>query len=329
MQHTKPSLLGCLERVGVSLIFGILVFGTASAQDTNQIRELLKGTYKLTDRTFNVLGDLGLDYTQDPGGSEKPPVGLTEFKCLTDDFKDRIQKRTVGPDSPITVPSGLRLTRSSLESHLVSDNQCKVVDDEQRGIVVHFGLDDNLEFAIALEFVCLLANPDAGGSQLENVGTAYPLVGSSLGSALSLKDWYYDTDGPGRRYAEKVVIDRYGDGQFEPFEMGRDVQSVTFPYEAEIKLLIDQTDITSNEYLELVPIASPGAWKQLGTTDFLLYDFGQGVAWKEHGAALTNAHDPSKPFEDKAAELGSPCPPNCPIIKFKEFGVLKRPITCP
>lgn len=261
------------------------------------------------------------------GGTARVDVGKMELDCADQDFNDRIHLGTPASHAPIPLPtSPLRFPAQDLKDHLPST--CGTGSEEQYGVLVHFGLTTDKVLDLALEIVCLKYDAEYDGYRYASTGEYLVVRDEKLESdgGNTLKDWYGPT-GAGTRYAKSVVIDA-GDGTYAPFQWGRDVLARAYPYQSELELLIAQNAVEGQETMvELVPIATPGSWMPIAPDESVEFNYGQGLAWCVNRDSIvdTPANPDSLRFKHRAADLGSPCPPNTLVFKFAALGVPARP----
>lgn len=261
------------------------------------------------------------------GGTARVDVGKMELDCAEQDFKDHIHLGTSASHDPIPFPAKpLRFSADDLKDHLPST--CGTGSEEQYGVLVHFGLTHGKVLDLALEIACLTYDEVYDGYRYASTGDYLVIRDEKLESdgGNTLKDWYGPT-GAGTRYAQNVVIDA-GNDTYVPFQWGRDVLARAYPYQSELELLIDQNAIEGQETMvELVPIATPGSWMPIAPDESVEFNYGQGLAWCVNRDSIvdTPPNPESLRFKHRAADLGSPCPPNTLVFKFAALGVPARP----
>ncbi len=228
-----------------------------------------------------------------------------EIPCITDDFHDHFRRGTPGSNRNIGVDT-LKFSVTSYRS-AVDGIDCS----GKKAVVVHNGLSADGRFIAALEIVCLDPKGD-GFFDLIHQKKHYTIEGG----ALRLQNTSISTWKPNwTRYKDSVVCREEATLSFRSVIDTIDVQYIVFPHEDEIYHLIDHNPGAS--ILGILPTAEPL------TTAY--DDFRQGLVWIPLGIELTNDVDSSSAFKHKGADLGAPCPKDCPPkVSFKKNGVPVR-----
>ena len=229
--------------------------------------------------------------------------------------------RSVASPQPVVVPQ-LRFLVGDISRALVSLATCAAGKGDLHGITVHFGLDKDGALDLVLQFVCMF--PVTGTADTYTytpTATYYVIVGGRLMRAPdALSHWLADS---GDRYAKEVVIRRTDGPMWESFSLGDDVTSITFLYEDELELLLTENGMTDSDLLELVPAAEPAAWKEDGQGGIQEDDYYQSLCWLAVGWNWICGT--REKFKNKAADLGSLCPPNCATLYLPHTGQPRRP----
>ena len=249
-------------------------------------------------------------------------VPKKEFTCVSRDFSLHINRGPVASPHPVVVPQ-LRFLVGDISKALVSLATCAAGKGDVHGITVHFGLEKDGVLDLVLQFVCMF--PVSGTADTYTytpTATYYVIVGGRLVRAPdAITHWLADS---GDRYTQEVVIRRTNGPTWEPFMLGVDVTSITFLYEGELDLLIADNGLTDSDLLELVPAAEPATWKEDGQGGIMEMGFYQSLCWVGVGVELDDVEHAEK-FKNKAADLGSLCPPNCASLYFPDRGQPRRP----
>ena len=249
-------------------------------------------------------------------------VPKKEFTCVSRDFSLHINRGPVASPHPVVVPQ-LRFLVGDISKALVSLATCAAGKGELHGIIVHFGLDSENALDLALQFVCMFpvkGTPDT--YTYTPTATYYVIDGGRLvRSPDALSHWLADS---ADRYTKEVVIRRTDGPNWEPFSSGDDVTSIAFLYEGAVDLLIAENGLTDTDVLELVPAAEPATWKDDGHGGIQEDDFYQSLCWVAVGVELDDVEHAEK-YKNKAADLGSLCPPNCTTLYLPDIGQHRRP----
>ena len=252
--------------------------------------------------------------------TENPEVPAAELACVKADFTRYVHVGTPTNHSTIQPRTRPLTVGVSRLQGLVASMQCVVGGPVRHGVLLHYGLDNNMGFDVMLQVVCLSYWP----TETKNYSYVEPADGYTLDGngglvhdAAALTNWY-GQNGPGTRYARNVVIDRNADGTWTAFDAAQDVRSTIFPYELQITGLINDNNMGANDLLRIEPIAEP--WRRMmdGTGGHIDDLFHQGAAWVPVGVTIDDQQHP-RTYTNKAADLGSPCPYACPNTKFNFY----------
>ena len=245
---------------------------------------------------------------------EKPFVPDTAVRCITYDFTQQFKLGPASSPRPIPI-APMEFTRASYDQ-AISDSQ---FIPDSIGVVVHFGLVNGTaskQFDVAFEFV-----------DLEHKGNGYydyvapnvhytisngALVRNSGGIANWKSNW--------TTFTSDVVFMDDLNGSYRTHDTLKDVEFVVFP-NTEIQQLITHNGMSGTDKFKLKPTAEP--------TNGTSRDFRQGIVWIPLNVTLNDTVDPSKPFKNKGADLGAPCPKDCPPkVILRTSGAAIRP-NCP
>jgi len=249
-------------------------------------------------------------------------VPKKEFDCITLGFTDHIKLLPEAAPKPMGLRP-LKFSVADLERALVAFATCDAGKGILRGVIVHFGLDEHDVLDMALQLICLEPDPSAADTYTyKPTATFYTIVNDKLvRSTDPFSTW---EQGNGHRYTKNVVI-RHTDGPaWKLFGTGVDVTHVTFPYDGELDKLIADNGLTDESFLELVPIAEPTSWASDGNNGITEEGYYQSVCWTAVDVPLDDTDDPEA-FKNKAADLGSCCPPNCIKVYLPHRGNARRP----
>lgn len=248
--------------------------------------------------------------------SEHPYVPAKEFACMTADVLDHFKTKPANLPVPITVPTR-QFTVGALKDALPG------CSPQKTGIIVHHGLDNFRRYVPAFQFVCLSTTPVDNAYTYAPTSSYYLIHGTTLTeqTGADIADWQ-----PAITYRNDIVVKRQSGGIHHPFASRTDVEYVVFQYEDVVLRLIDDNDMTNNSMLHVTPTSEPMEWTVDGAGTEYTFDHRMGICWVPD-RTLTNIHDPLKKYKDKAADLGSPCPPlGCNgLVKFKTSGPPARP----
>ncbi|MBX2980481.1 MAG: hypothetical protein KF905_14430 [Flavobacteriales bacterium] len=243
-------------------------------------------------------------------------VGARELACIKADFKKYIHvgKPTYHKEIELRM---LPLTVGVGKLHdLVKNLSCSNEGDFQHGVVLHYGLDDGLRFDVMLQVVCLkFFSNDSNKYSYDGSAHGYTLDGAGglVYDANAYSKWY-GLNGPGTRYAQNVVIDRNADGTWTAFDPGRDAGSTIYPYQEQLTDLVADNKLGMDSLLLIDPIAEPVDRKPTAA-GYEEKGYHQGAAWVPLGVTIDDESHP-RAYQNKAADLGSPCPYACPTSKF-------------
>jgi hypothetical protein len=255
----------------------------------------------------NALNKLISQYAWVPAG---------EYACLRADHQRHMR---VWVDASNTVVMGerpLHVPAAEL-TQLMSNLTCA----ERGAVVVHLGLDGSNSFLAAVELVCL--TEDIAGGYEHAPSSQYYTFDSSGNWTLmnqTLEIWWME--GPGMRYERQLAVMDHPGSAFRRIKPS-DTRSITFPW-VELEALIIQNSL-GNGFLAIEPIAEP-LFRNNGLNPPVERYFQQRVCWYPVGRTLAPVSNPTAPFRNMAADLGSPCPSECGAnIRIRTSGIEPRP----
>jgi hypothetical protein len=257
-------------------------------------------------------------------GSEYPSVCGAELGCMKTGFNDHFLPATT--QLPADLDGRMRwITRAKL-TELVDD-----ADSTTTGLKLHYGAirsGNRITLQLALELVRL--TPRGGGIFYDVAPTnskLYPINDAGgFEAPLTEAKWKGATisgfEGAGYTYLQNVLVYRTNSAittsTTDRLQSDYDHQSYTFLWQTVGRL------IRHNAGTNRVNIYSVGSPAVRNAPD--LED-----DWKHHvamvaandGTELINNSSRSdvRPLMNKALDLGSPCPPSCPIARFYRYGL--------
>lgn len=265
-----------------------------------------------------IQGDTSTQNLLKARNTENQWVRDAELSCVKADFTRYVHVGTPTIHSAIQLRAlPLTVGVSKLQT-LIDALPCANGGAVQHGVLLHYGLDSNMQFDVMLQVVCLsYASEDSKYSYTEP-GGGYTLdgTGALVYDAAALAKWY-GSNGPGARYASNVVVDHNASNVWTKFSSAKDVRSTIYPFQTQIMGLVNDNKLGPNGLLRIDPISEPIERRRDGAGGYNEVDYHQGAAWVPVGVSLDNTFYPQTPFKNKAADLGSPCPYTCPNTKFK------------
>lgn len=252
-------------------------------------------------------------------GTDKPWVFKGELECAQLDFDEHIHAGDVAEHGPIPVPAfAVKVSDFMARIDALQGHQSGGRVD--RAVIVHHGLDANDALDIALEFVKLRYIADKDHYAYIPAIDYYRPVNGSLQQITNGHAAWYTEGKPGHRYTERVLVRPSTDPDWQPFEIGVDVQSTCQAYEEALEDLIRHNGAQGTDTLRIVPIALPTARNGQHESGFHHTD-----AWylAEYPPDDTD-HGQGREYQAKAADLSSCCPPNTVNPKFAVAGLTRK-----
>ena len=264
----------------------------------------------------------------DRSGTMYPQVPKKEFDCVKSDFLQHIHHGdTVNNGAINTTGGSLPIQVDALQDLVDALSACANPGPIRHGVAVHYGLNANDTFSAVLQVECLSYDGSDSTYTFHSSPDCYRINGDGT---LALKkngmiDWMKRNEG-GRNYWNKVVIKHDRGGRWAQFDSIYDARMVVYPYEGALEHLIDHNGLDSSRMLGLVPIAVPEYRDTLPDGTYVERGYFNGICWIAQGVKLDDSVHVGYPYRAKAADLGSPCPPNCPMRKFRfrDKGMIPR-----
>lgn len=257
--------------------------------------------------------------------TEYPYVPKTEFVCIRTDFPRYI----VGPDDaqggPIALTDQVDTLLKNEFLHLLPDS-----GQDLRGLEFHYGLDTSRgahRLVLALEFVKLEPlTGDTFNLKRHNPEKFYSIEGRTIKPAVK-SDWLARF---GADYLAFTRVRRSSDSQtFEALDPSRDHQSFVFRWDGALERIM--TDNPMFYSFRVWHIASPAerTFKYDGSVEHER-DWGHDIGILatsdgSNGELLDDIEYAGMSYRMKGADLGSPCPPNCPKPVMRQRGIRARP----
>jgi hypothetical protein len=174
----------------------------------------------------------------------------------------------------------------------------------------------------ALELVRLKGTVDPGSYAVENVVGFFFMIDPQSGALepTTENDWF-KSGAPGDLYRRHMFIHRahpFGSpdpiGTPEAYKLDTDVQAITFPWEDELLPLGQQNN--GAVYLQFVNIAEHTADDAAGRTG-IHHRFCAVLLRADGSPIISETPTPTdKPYAERGADVGSPCPSMCRKVAF-------------
>ncbi|HRH37114.1 MAG TPA: hypothetical protein PK760_02140 [Flavobacteriales bacterium] len=280
------------------------------------------------DRGLLARAALVVMDTASGSGTEHPYVGIAEYNCVTSDFGYHIHQGVAGSHGSIsTFGSALSIRVSELQRVVKEMPPCTDAGPVQHAVIVRYGLNKDFALSAALQVLCLSYDTTTKEYSYPVSSDCY-LIGSDANLTFTDKglDTWYDTNGDGDTYAERVFIRSKDPGNtWAPYTYDVDVRATVFPYEGRIDSLIANNDMTGDDLLELVPMAVPRTRSASGG-GYIEEGYHQSMLWVPSNVIIDDVFIASASFKNKAADLGTACPFTCPteLFKFLDQGLPPR-----
>lgn len=233
-----------------------------------------------------------------------------EFNCVTGDFDRHVKLGPAGTPSSINVtPARFKVNTFQQK---IRDCEC----EDREAVAVHHGLDASANYVMALEFMCLSATDQGYDRTAKHYCTIEN--GDLKDASGPISNWIQHWND----LLARVVMDD-GNGQWRSYANAPELyrQYIVYPYPGELEDLIAHNS-TSGQQLAEIEI-----WPSAEPTSANDKDFRQGFVWIPVGIALATTQPTSSAdaFKARGADLGSPCPKNCPPkILFPASGLPLR-----
>ena len=254
-------------------------------------------------------------------GTSTPNVSAAELKCVEQQFNDHIHHGEVASHGSIVVLP-LEFKLSAFMRRLNSLGQHDSGGVHHRAVFVHYGLDPKNRLDVALEFVKLRAVQGTPKYTFDRAAEFYSPVGKDLVSIGGGLSTWNAKNGRGEEYTERVVIRESSANTWRRFTDGTDAYATAHAYDHILEKWIQHnTDgYVGDPTIRLIPIATASA-----RIDEFELGFKQGCAWSFVEIPVNDVQ-PSAGLEflNKAADLGSPCPPNRPQLSFLTAGLPRK-----
>jgi len=232
---------------------------------------------------------------------------------------------TVASHATITHPT-FKFKVSSLKTAVANAGNCTPTGTYRTAVVVHYGLDGSNQLDLAFEVRCLNWDEANRTYAYTSTGSYYKISNEQLTEVPNgLSTW---KGNQGKKYADNVVIQRSTGSGWELFKAGHDVVSTVFPYELHLKDMITHNGLADGDFIHVMPGAEPTEWQHDGAGGINEYNYRQGLVWIPDPTKVSLDgidHGHGKEFMNKAADLGSACPPNCVVVTFPTKGLHRRP----
>lgn len=249
-------------------------------------------------------------------GTDRPHVPASEYACVRADLPLHFRRGTPSSHQAFDAPGGgIKVSATALLSVLDAVAICAPTAPVQRAVVVHYGLTQAGNFDVRLQALCLTYSALEETYKYPDSTDCFEV--ESNGSLSLIEDGmiaWRDEGGGWFNYEQNVVVMHDNSGRWAELDPQRDLNAMIFPENA-LRDLIAHNGL-GNGQLALVPIATPEERTVDGAGGYIESGFRQGVAWLPVDVQLDDTTYPGQPFRAKAANLGSPCPPNFPHLDF-------------
>lgn len=243
-----------------------------------------------------------------------PPVNLCELTAIDDEFDKRIFRNATGT-LKLKRPT-YKFTAASLR-HLLESSTCQAANSTV--LVIRYGLDSNMELTYGLGLSCAAF----GGDRTFPDPTDYYTVDNKVlvrwdPAAHGGKTWVQEF---GDRYTEhstahNVYIERkLGDNTNYPYDPVVDTRYMTHTVDRVLSFLQDNEHSETGKQLTDVELVS---YCELRTAD--IYHHGVALLGWAGNDRMLDGLQHANDFDMRAANLGSPCPENCNLLKVPVVG---------
>lgn len=249
--------------------------------------------------------------------TEEPLVKAEELNCVKKAFAAHIRWK-----DNITQVIEITDTLFSIASFekAIKENEC--TGTERMAAMVHFGRTDDPLLTFAIQFVCL-EEYAKDLYRVQEMPAQYYLIEEEalVLQETDITEWIEEY---GDRYSDHVMIKRSTDSDFDEYLSGYDVTSVLYPMDRLLRLVEANR---GGGTVSIVPIAEPTERIEIAVNKYIENHFKHGIAWRP---AIVDDQPHLEEFENRATDLGSPCPTYCPerVVVFLEQG-LERHTICP
>ncbi|MBP6697728.1 MAG: hypothetical protein KA175_08930 [Flavobacteriales bacterium] len=252
--------------------------------------------------------------------TEYPSVCSTEVRCAQKDFKGYFWAGS------IAAPVALARTSEFLSWQALEDlvrTVAPALENDRIGVKLHYGLsvsgaDYNIELAAEVVKIDPRRDPlyyDV--STLE--AKVHPIGPTGVFDPEQIKSAWEDAEQ--KRYLERVFVMRNRGGELDGLVKESDHLAYLLKWEDLVALHGNNEGST---HLNIHCIAAP-VIRAPGIEDDWHHDLLVISANHQGVERLTDTRAPGAlPYLDKAADLGSPCPPSCVLARFYRYGLAPR-----
>lgn len=315
--------------VGIGLVALVTAISSCSepaTQNTTEPKPAVTTERQEGDKISEEVKKMQDEYEKNIG-SKHPYVGAKEHYCLASDFFNNIhQAPAAAPNNHAPIrsfpqESTILATEITRYRNAAAATPCAAPGPVDVGVVVHFGMDVDNDLVYALQFPCLIWNSGTGEYTIPNPQAADVFFTIGAGGMLfptTLAAWQPNID----RYKASIRT-RRNDATWDGYLAATTHTSEVFPYRFELEDLIAQNPVAQ---LQLVPISTPETRTPQADGTYVETNWQLFVSWVPVGVKLDDANNGTNLFKNRAADLGSPCPPNCPMqsFRFKTIGTEPR-----
>lgn len=247
-----------------------------------------------------------------------PHVGIDELQCITTHFMASIHHGDPMEHKPIGSRYPVLLVKVGTLQDVVAQLACTSGETVDHAVIVHPGLTDQNAFDVLVQVVCLKYDNNTREYSYDPTDVGYTLDGTGqlVLSSSALADWN-GLNGPGTRYRSQVVLQRGKGGAWEKFDGSYDVSSVVYAYEGGLQNLIAHNDLDPDDLLLVEPAAELIGKDYYASGHPKVDSYVQGMVWVPMGVRIDDQVNSGTPYKMKAADLGAPCPVNCPTKGFR------------
>jgi len=249
-----------------------------------------------------------------PTPTQTTAVAREEFDCMRLKFQEHFKLKFGDVYANIPVAD----QAFSVASYEVARDALNCATGQLKGLVMHYGLTEDLLYQPEFSFVCLT---EVGGTGVYEYDLAnsqfYKVEAGQLVVSQNDEEGWYGTDGPWARYLAKVWVKRDADSDPVPCT-NDDGRYIVHPV-PRIDQLIADNNLGQGE-VAVFPFAEPG--EKVGGEDKDFRHMMCVAGWQDEAPLVDDDVPPSNtPFLGKAADLASICPTKCGRAEFPETGI--------
>lgn len=249
-------------------------------------------------------------------------VNLAQLQCVRDSFATYFKAGSSASSLKAIAPAAVDVDWSSLRSKV---EEVRVEQDTLRAVRIHYGLaapssSQDHPFSLGIEVVRIRFISGVEWEVIPLEDAFYTVDATGSLKPASLGSWTDDD----AYFAHAYVRRASNSTTFVQVDTTSDTRSILFPWENELVDLHDQN--SGCDAIRFVCIAEPS--ERNGSIDLDMRHHLCCVALAS-GTELVNnsAVVPTAPFQNKACDIGCPCPATCDNAAFPVHGMPVR--NCP